>query len=43
MNQWVSAKNQTDELIAEYISRRLTEVCIGHEIYFTGKEEEDYE
>lgn len=35
--------NQTDEPIMEYISRRLTEVCIEHEIYFTGKEEEDYE
>ena len=38
-----SAKNQTDEPIIEYISRRLTEVCIEHEIYFTGKGEEDYE
>lgn len=42
-NEWFSAKNQTDEPIMEYISRRLTEVCIEHEIYFTGKEEEDYE
>ena len=40
---WFSAKNQTDEPIMEYISRRLTEVCIEHEIYFTDKEEEDYE
>lgn len=42
-NEWFSAKNQTDEPIMEYISRRLTEVCIWHEIYFTDKEEEDYE
>lgn len=42
-NEWFSAKNQTDEPIMEYISRRLTEVCIWHEIYFSGKEEEDYE
>ena len=42
-DSWFSAKNQTDEPIAEYISRRLTEVCIWHEIYFTDKEEEDYE
>ena len=42
-NSWFSAKNQTDESIMEYISRRLTEVCIEHEIYFTGKEEKDYE
>ena len=42
-DSWFSAKNQTDEPIMEYISRRLTEVCIEHEIYFTGKEEEDYE
>lgn len=40
---WFSAKNQTDEPIMEYISRRLTEVFIEHEIYFTSKEEEDYE
>ena len=42
-DSWFSAKNQTDEPIMEYISRRLTEVCIEHEIYFSGKEEEDYE
>lgn len=42
-NEWFSAKNQTDDPIADYISRRLTEVCIQHEIYFTDKEEEDYE
>ena len=42
-NEWFSAKNQTDEPIMEYISRRLTEVCIWHEIYFTDREEEDYE
>lgn len=42
-DSWFSAKNQTDEPIMEYISRRLTEVFIEHEIYFTGKEEEDYE
>ena len=42
-DSWFSAKNQTDEPIMEYISRRLTEVCICHEIYFSGKEEEDYE
>ena len=42
-DSWFSAKNQTDEPIMEYISRRLTEVCIEHEIYFTDKEEEDYE
>ena len=42
-NEWFSAKNQTDEPIMEYISRRLTEVCIEHEVYFTDKEEEDYE
>ena len=42
-DSWFSAKNQTDEPIMEYISRRLKEVCIWHEIYFTGKEEEDYE
>lgn len=42
-NEWFSAKNQTDEPIMEYVSRRLTEVCICHEIYFSGKEEEDYE
>ena len=41
-DSWFSAKNQTDEPIIEYISRRLTEVCIEHEIYFTGKDEEDY-
>ena len=40
---WFSAKKQTDEPIMEYISRRLTEVCIKYEIYFTCKEEEDYE
>ena len=38
--EWFSDKNQTDEPIAEYISRRLREVCIWHEIYFTIKEEE---
>lgn len=27
-NEWFSAKNQTDDPIADYISRRLTEVCI---------------
>lgn len=42
-DSWFSAKNQTDEPIMEYISRRLTEVCIEHEIYFTDKKEEDYE
>lgn len=42
-DSWFSAKNQTDEPIMEYISRRLNEVCIWHEIYFTGKDEEDYE
>ena len=42
-DSWFSAKNQTDEPIMEYISRRLTEVCIEHEIYFTDKEEEKYE
>ena len=42
-DSWFSAKNQTDEPIMEYISRRLKEVCIWHEIYFTDKEEEDYE
>ena len=42
-DSWFSAKNQTDEPIMDYISRRLTEVCIEHEIYFTDKEEEDYE
>ena len=42
-DSWFSAKNQTDEPIMEYISRRLMEVCIWHEIYFTDKEEEDYE
>ena len=42
-DSWFSAKNQTDEPIMEYISRRLNEVCIWHEIYFTDKEEEDYE
>ena len=42
-DSWFSAKNQTDEPIMEYISRRLTEVCIEYEIYFTGMEEEDYE
>ena len=42
-NSWFSAKNQTDEPIMEYIGRRLNEVCICHEVYFTGKEEEDYE
>lgn len=42
-DSWFSAKNQTDETIADYISRRLTEVCIWHEIYLSGKEEEDYE
>ena len=41
-DSWFSAKNQTDEPIIEYISRRLTEVW-EHEIYFTGKDEEDYE
>ena len=40
---WFSTKNQTDEPIMECISRRLNEVCIWHEIYFTDKEEEDYE
>ena len=42
-DSWFSAKNQTDEPIMEYISRRLNEVCIWHEIYFTDKEEENYE
>ena len=42
-NEWFSATNQTDEPIMEYISRRLTDVCIWHEIYFSGKEEKDYE
>lgn len=42
-DSWFFAKNQTDEPIMEYISRRLNEVCIWHEIYFTDKEEEDYE
>ena len=42
-DSWFSAKNQTDEPMREYISRRLNEVCIWHEIYFTDKEEEDYE
>lgn len=36
-------KISADEPIIEYISRRLTEVCIEHEIYFSGKDEEDYE
>lgn len=42
-SEWFSSGNQTDEPIAEYISRRLTDVCIEHEIYFSGKDEEDYE
>ena len=42
-DSWFSAKNQTDEPIMKYISRRLTEVCIWHEIYFFVMEEEDYE
>ena len=42
-DSWFSLGNQTDEPIMDYISRKLTEVCIEHEIYFTGKEEEDYE
>lgn len=40
---WFSAENQTDEPIMEYISGKLTEACIEHEIYFTDKEEECYE
>ena len=39
-SEWFSSDNQTDEPIAEYISRRLTDVCIWHEIYFSGKDEE---
>lgn len=42
-DEWFASDNQTDEPITEYISRRLTEICIEHEIYFSGKDEEDYE
>lgn len=42
-NEWFLPDNATDLSITEYISRRLTDACIWHEMYFTGKEEEDYE
>ena len=41
--EWFSSDNATDLPIADYISDKLSDVCIEHEIYFTGKEEEDYE
>ena len=40
---WFSPDSQTDEPIIEYISGRLKEVCIDHEVYSKGLEEEDYE
>lgn len=42
-DEWFLPDNQTDEPIIEYISERLKDACIDHEIYFTGKDEEDYE
>lgn len=42
-NEWFSSDNQTDLPIADYISDKLSDVCIDHEVYFSVKEEEDYE
>ena len=41
--EWFSSDNATDLPIADYISDKLSDVCIEHEIYFTGKEEEENE
>lgn len=40
-SEWFSAENNADETIADYISRRLTEVCLEHDIYFKDQEEEN--
>ena len=42
-DSWFSSGNQTDEPIMEYISNKLKDACIWHEVYFSGKEEEDFE
>ena len=41
--EWFSSDNATDLPIADYISDKLSDVCIWHEIYFSGKEEEENE
>ena len=41
--EWFSSDNQTDLPITDYISDNLSDVCIWHEIYFSGKEEEENE
>ena len=38
--EWFSSDNATDLPIAEYISNKLTDACIWHEIYFYSTEEE---
>lgn len=40
-NGWFSVRNQIDETMTDYISRRLNEVCIDHEIYFHWTKEEE--
>lgn len=42
-NEWFQPDNQTDLPIADYISGKLIDACIWHDIYFLGKEEEDFE
>lgn len=41
--EWFSSDNATDLPIADYISDRLSDVCIWHEIYFSSKKEEENE
>lgn len=41
-DEWFSLDNQTDEPISEYISKKLEDVYICHEIYFNTLEEEEY-
>ena len=43
IKEWFSSDNVTDLPIADYISDKLSDVCIWHEIYFSGKEEEENE
>lgn len=42
-DEWFLPDNQTDEPIIEYISERLKDACIDHEVYSKGLEEENYE
>lgn len=42
-DEWFSSDNATDLPIADYISGKLIDASIWHDIYFLGKEEEDFE